>query len=190
MLMHPNLVAGAWVGFNDARVTMRSSYWGQGGHNALHVVGDFMRQALDRNMLDGEAGFPRPARAPLLVAAPARDPLEQPGIIITEDSPAAPSLLDEAPPSPASGIVVRREGGRLWAGDSQAHAQPDERPALSEEDLGRVLSGMGRDPASGARMAARRAVETGTDKPDRMSGSSDGGTGSTGSGSAEFDSLR
>ena len=38
ILMHPNLVAGAWVGFNDTRVTMRSSYWGQGGHNAILLV--------------------------------------------------------------------------------------------------------------------------------------------------------
>ncbi|TMH27161.1 MAG: penicillin-binding protein, partial [Betaproteobacteria bacterium] len=39
ILMHPSLVAGAWVGFNDSRVTMRSDYWGQGGHNAILVVG-------------------------------------------------------------------------------------------------------------------------------------------------------
>ncbi len=42
MLMHPELVSGAWVGFNDRRMTFRSSYWGQGAHNALFVVGEFM----------------------------------------------------------------------------------------------------------------------------------------------------
>jgi penicillin-binding protein 1A len=26
ILIHPRLVAGAWVGFNDARITMRSNY--------------------------------------------------------------------------------------------------------------------------------------------------------------------
>ena len=31
ILMHPRLVAGSWVGFNDSRVTMRSNYWGEGG---------------------------------------------------------------------------------------------------------------------------------------------------------------
>ncbi|RYE89933.1 MAG: hypothetical protein EOO78_32380, partial [Oxalobacteraceae bacterium] len=46
ILMHPNLVVGSWVGFNDARVTMRSDYWGQGGHNALLLVGDFFRAAV------------------------------------------------------------------------------------------------------------------------------------------------
>jgi penicillin-binding protein 1A len=30
ILMHPQLVAGAWVGFNDSRITLRSDYWGQG----------------------------------------------------------------------------------------------------------------------------------------------------------------
>ena len=58
ILMHPNLVTGAWVGFNDNRVTMRSSYWGQGGHNALLLVGDFFRSALDSGKIDRDAMFP------------------------------------------------------------------------------------------------------------------------------------
>ncbi|WP_020653448.1 penicillin-binding protein 1A [Massilia niastensis] len=58
ILMHPNLVAGAWVGFNDNRVTIRSSYWGQGGHNAALLVGDFFRAALDSGRLDGSALLP------------------------------------------------------------------------------------------------------------------------------------
>jgi penicillin-binding protein 1A len=58
ILMHPNLVAGAWVGFNDTRVTMRSSYWGQGGHNAILLVGDFFKTALDSGKIDANALFP------------------------------------------------------------------------------------------------------------------------------------
>jgi penicillin-binding protein 1A len=58
ILMHQQLVAGAWVGFNDPRVTLRSDYWGQGGHNALHVVGDFMNEALAEGELDRYAAFP------------------------------------------------------------------------------------------------------------------------------------
>jgi penicillin-binding protein 1A len=58
ILMHPNLVAGAWVGFNDTRVTMRSNYWGQGGHNAILLVGDFFRAALDSGKIDANALFP------------------------------------------------------------------------------------------------------------------------------------
>jgi penicillin-binding protein 1A len=59
MLMHPQLVTGAWVGFNDPRVTLRSAHWGQGAHNALHVVGDFMQQALAERAVDPQAEFPR-----------------------------------------------------------------------------------------------------------------------------------
>ena len=58
IMMHPQLVAGAWVGFNDNRVTMRSSYWGQGGHNAILVVGDFFKAALDSGKLSAAAAFP------------------------------------------------------------------------------------------------------------------------------------
>jgi len=58
MLMHPQLVAGAWVGFNDPRVSLRSDHWGQGAHNALHVVGDFMGRALADRAIDPQAEFP------------------------------------------------------------------------------------------------------------------------------------
>jgi penicillin-binding protein 1A len=58
IMMHPNLVAGAWVGFNDTRVTMRSNYWGQGGHSAILLVGDFFKTALDAGKLPADAEFP------------------------------------------------------------------------------------------------------------------------------------
>ena len=58
MLMHPDLVAGAWVGFDDPRVTFRSSYWGEGAHNALLVVGSFFQQAVRRDLVDDDARFP------------------------------------------------------------------------------------------------------------------------------------
>ena len=60
ILMHPQLVAGTWVGFNDNRVTMRSAYWGQGGHSALYVVGDFFQQALAARAVDPRAAFAAP----------------------------------------------------------------------------------------------------------------------------------
>ena len=58
ILMHRRLVAGSWVGFNDARVTMRSNYWGEGRHNALLVVGDFFQQTLTARLIDSGAEFP------------------------------------------------------------------------------------------------------------------------------------
>ncbi|MEF7612606.1 transglycosylase domain-containing protein [Aquincola sp. MAHUQ-54] len=58
LAMQPGLVAGAWVGFNDQRVTWRSNWWGQGGHNALRIVGDFYRRAQRAQALDFAARFP------------------------------------------------------------------------------------------------------------------------------------
>ena len=55
--LHPRVVAGAWVGFNDGRITLRSDYWGQGAHSALPMVGDFLQQAFRTNTLDGRDRF-------------------------------------------------------------------------------------------------------------------------------------
>ncbi|MPW21472.1 penicillin-binding protein [Paraburkholderia sp. CNPSo 3157] len=57
ILMHPQLVAGAWVGFNDSRVTLRSDYWGQGAHSALPIVGDFFQRALRSRLVDSHVKF-------------------------------------------------------------------------------------------------------------------------------------
>jgi penicillin-binding protein 1A len=93
ILMHPNLVAGAWVGFNDTRVTMRSSYWGQGAHNALFIVGDFFKEVLAKGHVDAKAQFPRPpmrvAASPAPQAAPKE---EQPA-----DAPAVAMAISAKP---------------------------------------------------------------------------------------------
>ncbi|MCY4158455.1 MAG: transglycosylase domain-containing protein [Bacteroidetes bacterium] len=62
ILMHPELVTGAWVGFNDRRMSFRSSYWGQGAHNALFVVGGFLADLKeDENlMISIDQTFPPP----------------------------------------------------------------------------------------------------------------------------------
>lgn len=57
ILMHPQLVAGAWIGFNDSRVTLRSDYWGQGAHSALPIVGDFFQRSLRSRLVDPRAKF-------------------------------------------------------------------------------------------------------------------------------------
>jgi penicillin-binding protein 1A len=62
ILMHPQLVAGAWVGFNDNRVTL-SDYWGQGAHSALPIVGDFFQQSLRGKVIDAQARFDVPQNA-------------------------------------------------------------------------------------------------------------------------------
>jgi penicillin-binding protein 1A len=50
-------VAGAWVGFNDSRVTLRSDYWGQGAHSALPIVGDFFQRAQRSKLVDSRVKF-------------------------------------------------------------------------------------------------------------------------------------
>ncbi len=69
ILMHPQLVAGAWVGFDDGSVTLRSDYWGAGAHSALPIVGSFYDAALRAQAIDPRAQFspdfrPRSAPAP------------------------------------------------------------------------------------------------------------------------------
>ena len=109
LLMHPHLVGGAWVGFNDPRVTFRSDYWGQGGHNALYVVGDFYRQALRQGELD-----PRPRLAP----GP-------------EVGPKTPSLLTQAESWVHTALagLERRLTDADGADGGGEDAPPDARPA-------------------------------------------------------------
>ncbi|MDE2300754.1 MAG: penicillin-binding protein, partial [Burkholderiales bacterium] len=83
MLMSPTLVTGAWVGFDDPRVTIRSNYWGQGGHNALRIVGEFMQQAQKTRQVDVKALFPQVQRdAPEVPPeAPAASPLDASAVV-------------------------------------------------------------------------------------------------------------
>ena len=64
MGMHPDLVVGSWVGFNDRQVTFRSSYWGQGAHTGMLVVGEFLERlqndAPESLRLDSGRRFERP----------------------------------------------------------------------------------------------------------------------------------
>ncbi len=72
ILMHRQLVAGAWVGFNDNTVTMGSS-WGEGARSALPIVGDVFQQALRSRWLDASAEFDIPRPKPKPKAPPPND---------------------------------------------------------------------------------------------------------------------
>lgn len=56
ILMHPQLVAGAWAGFNDSRITL-NDHWGQGARSALPMVGEFFQQALRSKQIDAKVRF-------------------------------------------------------------------------------------------------------------------------------------
>jgi penicillin-binding protein 1A len=63
MLMHPQLVSGAWVGFDDSSVTMGDG-WGPGARSALPIVADVYQQALRGKWIDVNAEFPIPRSRP------------------------------------------------------------------------------------------------------------------------------
>ena len=79
IMMSPQLVAGARVGFNDNSVTMGN--WGQGARSALPMVGEVFQQAFRGRWIDPKAEFaiprprPRPPPAPQGPAAPPTSPL-------------------------------------------------------------------------------------------------------------------
>lgn len=58
ILMHPQLVGGAWVGFNDGRFRM-GDRWGPGASSALPIVAEVFQHALQRAWIDPGAGFGR-----------------------------------------------------------------------------------------------------------------------------------
>ncbi|MGH8805374.1 MAG: penicillin-binding transpeptidase domain-containing protein, partial [Polaromonas sp.] len=62
IMMHPQLVAGARVGFNDNSVTMGP--WGQGARSALPMVGEVFQQSFRNRWLDQNAEFAIPRTRP------------------------------------------------------------------------------------------------------------------------------
>ena len=63
ILMHPQLVVGAWTGFNDSRVTLRSEHWGQGAHSALPMVGELTSRARAARLIDRARASRNPSPA-------------------------------------------------------------------------------------------------------------------------------
>ena len=113
ILMHPQLVGGAWVGFNDNRITLRSDYWGQGARSALPIVGDAFHYALRNRLVDGKARFvsketPGVFRrgwnwlAGLFASAEPEAPPPEPRRSRRAARPEAPPAEPEAPPVPVA----------------------------------------------------------------------------------------
>nr|WP_241017063.1 transglycosylase domain-containing protein [Paraburkholderia sp. Ac-20342] len=151
ILIQPQLVAGAWVGFNDSRVTLRSDYWGQGAHSALPIVGDFFQRAQRSRLVDPRVKFDTEqppgwfaeraerlrdwiehlfARTPqkqVVVHAPARRaPVASAGTS-GEASVSSPTPLTQVIPVVP---VVPAQPGSAAAGASAALAEPRELPPL------------------------------------------------------------
>ena len=54
IMMHPELVAGARVGYNEK---LSMGRWGAGATSALPIVGDVFQQALNKEWIDAGAAF-------------------------------------------------------------------------------------------------------------------------------------
>ncbi len=132
VLMHPQLVAGVWVGFNDNRVTL-SDYWGQGAHSALPIVGDFFQKSLRSRLIDSRVRFAEPEETGVLASlrrqihdwfpgmfapTPAPEPTPEHRRVTPEPSPPAPVDAIPLPPIEADLPKDRLQ----FEGDSQEPA--------------------------------------------------------------------
>ncbi|MBA2965597.1 MULTISPECIES: penicillin-binding protein 1A [Ramlibacter] len=136
ILAHPRLVAGAWVGYNDSRLTMQDA-WGQGARSALPMVGDFFQQALKARLLDAKARFPKapepsamePANSwwGALLTPPRSDPL------VVDPGSGAPLDVQALPAPDAAFLPVQRA----------VVVAPPRSPAAPDPDT----RGMGAPPA-------------------------------------------
>ncbi len=138
ILMHPQLVAGAWVGFNDGRVTLRSDYWGQGAHSALPIVGEFFQKAIRSRQVDARARFVEPDDSGLFTRLwrTLRGWYER----LFAPVPAAPPAVRKHAPAPASEPADPAENLAPPASDAAA-SSPDA-PPVPASDQG------GEDPVS------------------------------------------
>lgn len=121
ILMHPEIVTGAWAGFNDARITLRSDRWGQGSRSALPMVGDFMSRALRSPVIDAKARFEPPEqshwwsdmvgrlRERMQGWWPDQQPPAQPGQPTTPEPAPAPEPAPEPTKPPGPGLSPGEE---------------------------------------------------------------------------------
>jgi penicillin-binding protein 1A len=132
LLMHPELVAGAWAGFNDPRVAFRTGHWGQGGNNALRVTAHLFQQALRQGALSAE---------PQLAPAPgAEEDGEDGGFSLVAQAGAA--LESAAEGAAEAAATAARSAGRAVAGavsgwlnggsEDEAPPAPEEQPPRAE----------------------------------------------------------
>jgi penicillin-binding protein 1A len=116
---------------------MRSDHWGQGGHNALLLVGDFFRDTLKTRRIDTKARFPQPERPPpLMVTAPLEEWIEQ-----------AQETMGALPPG--HGVVTRHASGTtVVVGPDGVQTAERNRDTVGDDALGRFLNGIERGISS------------------------------------------
>ncbi|TFZ07556.1 penicillin-binding protein [Ramlibacter henchirensis] len=113
VLAHPRLVTGAWVGFNDSRISMQDP-WGQGSRSALPMVGEYMQALVRARLVDPKAKFPKSPELP-----------PDNGTGWGSLFPPPPELQPPQPVMPASGSPLPPEYGVSVGGGSLGFpAQP------------------------------------------------------------------
>jgi penicillin-binding protein 1A len=167
ILMHPQLVAGAWVGFNDQRITMGDA-WGQGARNALLIVGDFFQETTKANLVSPKAKFAAPHLPPepsdpsvlarindwlsrVIQPEPPVQSQPEPAIVVMpapsmNEPPAIAAQPPDYPWRPQRPPIVIRtmpesSAAELGAGPQRPYVEPrnDERSAPSAEQGIRIL---------------------------------------------------
>jgi penicillin-binding protein 1A len=127
LLMHPQLVAGAWVGFDDSRLRMGDS-WGPGASSALPMVAEFFQMALGTRSIDPDASFGRPKAAlpPVAMAAPAPSTAPAPNTAMAGAGPQPPQAVaqsgDDEDDQGAEAEPAPHRGHRHHAGHHRHHA--------------------------------------------------------------------
>ncbi len=109
ILMHPQLVAGAWAGFNDNRITMGNG-WGPGARSALPMVGEFFQQSLRTRVIDARSRF----AAPMMVVPDPVDPAQALGDWFSSlfgNTNSSPRELERDPSSAPQGAGQPGQGG-------------------------------------------------------------------------------
>jgi len=152
ILMHPHLVSGAWMGFNDNRITMRNDSWGQGARNALNIVGDFFQQALKAKAVDKNVRFAAPRQQGMLdrmndwlnsvfQGAPQeqQEQLEPRPAVVAEPQPAViitPSQPSEATVLPSPAPLPQRSPEFQWIPERPAEAGVRMLPEVPPQESG------------------------------------------------------
>ncbi|WP_206958257.1 penicillin-binding protein 1A [Trinickia acidisoli] len=157
ILMQPQLVAGAWVGFDDGRVTLGGNYW-EGAHSALPIVGDFYRRALHARLIDSRARFDTEVQPSAFVVF--RDKLRVWTAWLFGSKPqtpaapapmhhAPPAVTPAAPPTPASAAAPASSGSSGLPSQASAPLPASEPPLIGVPANGAPAAASG-TAASGA----------------------------------------
>ena len=167
ILMHPELVSGAWVGFNDPRVTLRSDYWGQGARSALPIVGDITAQALRARLIDPRARFGPPPDSSLFGPLLGRLRDWTQGLLGSVPVP-EPAMPPELPVSPGSEDELLLPETPNVLGAPESPEAPVAAPAASDP----LLELLNRLPQTAPDMAPSKAPNSAPVPPISATGTS------------------